>query len=108
MLVLANMNKLILIRKEILAACFFVLAVSSFGEEVKLKSDDLFRVDHLMEIDVKMLPSDWEKLRKESDRSNASMSRIFGSGASSGNRFNLEKYCLLNLKRKYFLFNLNR
>ena len=91
MLVLENMNKLILIRKEILAACFFVLAVSSFGEEVKLKSDDLFRVDHLMEIDVKMLPSDWEKLRKESDRSNASMSRIFGSGASSGNRFNLYK-----------------
>ena len=91
MLVLANMNKLILIRKEILAACFFVLVVSSFGEEVKLKSDDLFRVDHLMEIDVKMLPSDWEKLRKESDRSNASMSRIFGSGASSGNRFNLYK-----------------
>ena len=66
-------------RERINAACFFVLAVSSFGEEVKLKSDDLFRVDHLMEIDVKMLPSDWEKLRKESDRSNASMSRILAA-----------------------------
>ena len=38
-----------------------------------------------------MLPDDWEKLRKESDRNNGSMSRIFGGGGSIGKRFNLYK-----------------
>ena len=85
------MNNFILIRKIIFAVCCFVLSISSIAEETKLKADDLFRIDHLMEINVKMLPSDWEKLRRESDRNNRSMSRIFGGGASSGKRFNLYK-----------------
>jgi spore coat protein H len=57
----------------------------------KLKVDDLFRPDHLLEIQIKMLPSDWNKLRKESDRGNGGFGRIFGSNRSSGNRFNLYK-----------------
>jgi hypothetical protein len=85
------MNKFILMRKIILLVCFFVLSISSIAEETKLKADDLFRIDHLMEINVKMPPADWEKLRKESDRNNGSMSRIFGGGASTGKRFNLYK-----------------
>ena len=74
-----------------LAVSFFVLSISSIAEEMKLKADDLFRINQLIEIDVKMLPADWEKLRKESDRNNGSMSRIFGGGASIGKRFNLYK-----------------
>ena len=74
-----------------LAVSFFVLSISSIAEEIKLKADDLFRINHLIEIDVKMLPDDWEKLRKESDRNNGSMSRIFGGGGSIGKRFNLYK-----------------
>ena len=74
-----------------LAVSFFVLSISSIAEEIKLKADDLFRINHLIEIDVKMLPEDWEKLRKESDRNNGSMSRIFGGGGSIGKRFNLYK-----------------
>ena len=70
---------------------FFVLSISSIAEEMKLKADDLFRINQLIEIDVKMLPDDWEKLRKESDRNNGSMSRIFGGGGSIGKRFNLYK-----------------
>ena len=70
---------------------FFVLSISSIAEEMKLKADDLFRINQLIEIDVKMLPADWEKLRKESDRNNGSMSRIFGGGGSIGKRFNLYK-----------------
>ena len=57
----------------------------------ELKVDDLFRSDHLLEIQIKMLPSDWSKLRKESDRSNGGFGRIFGGSRSSGNRFNLYK-----------------
>ena len=91
MCLLEIMNNFILIRKIIFAVCCFVLSISSIAEETKLKADDLFRIDHLMEINVKMLPSDWEKLRRESDRNNRSMSRIFGGGASSGKRFNLYK-----------------
>ena len=74
-----------------LAVSFFVLSISSIAEEMKLKADDLFRINQLIEIDVKMLPADWEKLRKESDRNNGSMSRIFGGGGSIGKRFNLYK-----------------
>ena len=74
-----------------LVVSFFVLSISSIAEEMKLKADDLFRINQLIEIDVKMLPEDWEKLRKESDRNNGSMSRIFGGGASIGKRFNLYK-----------------
>ena len=74
-----------------LVVSFFVLSISSIAEEMKLKADDLFRINQLIEIDVKMLPADWEKLRKESDRNNGSMSRIFGGGASIGKRFNLYK-----------------
>ena len=74
-----------------LVVSFFVLSISSIAEEIKLKADDLFRINQLIEIDVKMLPADWEKLRKESDRNNGSMSRIFGGGASIGKRFNLYK-----------------
>ena len=70
---------------------FFVLSISSIAEEMKLKADDLFRINQLIEIDVKMLPDDWEKLRKESDRNNGSMSRIFGGGGLIGKRFNLYK-----------------
>ena len=58
---------------------------------VELKVDDLFRFDHLLEIRIKMLPSDWSKLRKESDRDNGGFARIFGGSRSSGNRFNLYK-----------------
>jgi spore coat protein CotH len=57
----------------------------------ELKVDDLFRSDHLLEIQIKMLPSDWSKLRKESDRGNGGFGRIFGGSPSSGNRFNLYK-----------------
>ena len=74
-----------------LVVSFFVLSISSIAEEMKLKADDLFRINQLIEIDVKMLPADWEKLRKESDRNNGSMSRIFGGGGSIGKRFNLYK-----------------
>ena len=74
-----------------LAVSFFVLSISSLAEEIKLKADDLFRINQLIEIDVKMLSADWEKLRKESDRNNGSMSRIFGGGGSIGKRFNLYK-----------------
>ena len=85
------MNKFILIKKIILVVYFYALSNSVNAEVSKLKANDLFRIDHLMRIDVKMLPSDWEKLRKESDRNNGSMSRIFGGGASGGKRFNLYK-----------------
>ena len=85
------MKKIILLRKVMLVVSFFVLSISSIAEEIKLKADDLFRINQLIEIDVKMLPADWEKLRKESDRNNGSMSRIFGGGASIGKRFNLYK-----------------
>ena len=74
-----------------LVVSFFVLSISSIAEEMKLKADDLFRINQLIEIDVNMLPADWEKLRKESDRNNGSMSRIFGGGGSIGKRFNLYK-----------------
>ena len=85
------MKKIILSRKVMLVVSFFVLSISSIAEEMKLKADDLFRINQLIEIDVKMLPADWEKLRKESDRNNGSMSRIFGGDASIGKRFNLYK-----------------
>ncbi|MDC0316504.1 CotH kinase family protein [Verrucomicrobia bacterium] len=85
------MKKNTLLRKVMLVVSFFVLSISSIAEETKLKADDLFRINQLIEIDVKMLPADWEKLRKESDRNNGSMSRIFGGGASIGKRFNLYK-----------------
>ena len=56
-----------------------------------LKSDDLFRPDKLLEIQIKMPPADWEKLRKESDRRNRGFSRLFSGSRSTGNRFNLYK-----------------
>jgi len=57
----------------------------------KLKVDDLFRPDQLLEVQIKMLPSDWDKLRKESDRRNGGIGRLFGGSRSAGNRFNLYK-----------------
>ena len=41
----------------------------------KLKVDDLFRPDQLLELQIKLLPSDWDKLRKESDRRNGGIAR---------------------------------
>ncbi len=57
----------------------------------KLKVDDLFRSDQLLEVQIKMLPLDWGKLRKESDRRNGGFGRLFGGSRSAGNRFNLYK-----------------
>ncbi|MDP6753859.1 MAG: CotH kinase family protein, partial [Verrucomicrobiota bacterium] len=57
----------------------------------KLKADDLFRTDKLLEIQIKMSPTDWEKLRKESDRRNGGFSRLFSGSRSTGSRFNLYK-----------------
>jgi len=57
----------------------------------KLKAEDLFLPEKLLEIQIKLSPSDWEKLRKESDRRNAGFSRLFSGSRSTGNRFNLYK-----------------
>ncbi|MBT7733416.1 MAG: hypothetical protein HN707_00775 [Verrucomicrobia bacterium] len=62
---------------------------SAIGAEMKV--DDLFRSDHLLEIQIRMLPSDWSKLRKESDRGNGGFGRIFGGSSSGAKRFNLYK-----------------
>ena len=62
---------------------------SAFGGE--LKAEDLFQPKKLLEIQIKLSPSDWEKLRKESDRRNAGFGRLFGGGRSTGTRFNLYK-----------------
>ena len=60
---------------------------SAFG--AKLKAEDLFQPNKLLEIQIKLSPSDWEKLRKESDRRNAGFGRLFGGARSTGTRFNL-------------------
>ena len=76
------------------AALTLMIAIGHYLNSViaaELKVDDLFRSDHLLEIQIKMLPSDWSKLRKESDRGNGGFGRIFGGSRSSGNRFNLYK-----------------
>jgi hypothetical protein len=57
----------------------------------KLKANDLFRTDKLLEIQIKMPPSDWEKLRNESDRSNRGFGRLFSGSRLTGSRFNLYK-----------------
>ena len=62
---------------------------SAFGG--KLKAEDLFQSKKLLEIQIKLSPSDWEKLRKESDRRNAGFGRLFSGGRSTGTRFNLYK-----------------
>ena len=68
-----------------------MVACVNSAKGAKLKADDLFRTDQLLEIQIKMLSSDWNKLRKESDRGNGGFGRIFGGNRSSGNRFNLYK-----------------
>ena len=57
----------------------------------KLKADDLFLLDKLLEIQIKMPPSDWEKLRNESDRRNGGFGRLLSGSRSTGSRFNLYK-----------------
>ena len=43
-----------------------------------LKAEDLFRQDHLLDVQIKMAPEDFEKLRSQSDRSNSGMAFLFG------------------------------
>jgi spore coat protein CotH len=43
-----------------------------------LKAEDLFRQDHLLDIQIKMAPEDFQKLRSQSDRSNSGMAFLFG------------------------------
>ena len=51
-----------------------------------LNADKLFQPDHLLDIQIKMAPTDWEKLRSQSDRSNSGMAAMFG-GAMPTDRF---------------------
>ena len=83
-------------KTELIKACLimtFMMASgflnSAFG--AKLKAEDLFQPKKLLEIQIKLSPSDWEKLRKESDRRNAGFGRLFGGGLSTETRFNLYK-----------------
>jgi spore coat protein CotH len=43
-----------------------------------LKAEDLFRQDHLIDVQIKMAPEDFQKLRSQSDRSNSGMAFLFG------------------------------
>ena len=43
-----------------------------------LKAKDLFRQDRLLDVQVKMAPEDFQKLRSQSDRSNSGMAFLFG------------------------------
>ena len=77
-----------------LISAIFMIAMGACvnsAKGAKLKADDFFRADQLLEIQIKMLSSDWNKLRKESDRGNGGFGRIFGGNRSGGNRFNLYK-----------------
>ena len=51
------------------------------------KASDLFKPNHLMEVDITMSPANWEALRSESDRSNGGFGRMFGGAPSTEKRF---------------------
>jgi spore coat protein CotH len=56
--------------------CFNLLSYQAAAGD--LKAEDLFRQDHLLDVQIKMAPEDFQKLRSQSDRSNSGMAFLFG------------------------------
>jgi len=84
-------RKIELIKASLIMTIMMANGFLNSAVGAKLKAEDLFLPEKLLEIQIKLSPSDWEKLRKESDRRNAGFSRLFGGSRSTVNRFNLYK-----------------
>ena len=72
-------------------SCLYILAfwvsVTCLNAEV-FEAEELFRPEHLIDVQVKMKPADWESLRQESGGGRGGFGRLFGGGNSSEKRFN--------------------
>ncbi len=62
----------------ILLVSLWLTTIEQGAQAEKLKAQDLFQTDQLMEVQIKMASEDWKKLRSESDRSNSGMGFMFG------------------------------